>query len=65
MLELAQKIIDLTGSTSKIIYKALPVNDPIKRKPDISLAKKTLDWEPKVSIDEGLKKTIQYFKNTL
>lgn len=60
--ELAQKIISKTGSGGKITYKPLPIDDPVKRKPDISLAKNKLGWEPKVSLGEGLDKTIAYFK---
>ena len=55
-------VIDMTGSKSKIVYKDLPVDDPTQRKPDISLARKELDWEPKIPLEEGLKKTIDYFK---
>ena len=62
ILELAQKVIELTGSKSKIIYKPLPSDDPMQRQPDISLAKKELDWEPKVQLEEGLIKTIAFFK---
>ena len=61
MLELAQKVIDLTGSNSKIIYLPLPQDDPTQRKPVIDLAKKELGWEPKVMLREGLEKTIEYF----
>ena len=61
--QLAELIIELTNSNSKIIYNPLPENDPKKRKPDISLAKEKLNWEPKVSVIEGLQKTIEYFKN--
>jgi len=60
--ELAEKVIKSTNSKSKIIKKKLPQDDPKQRKPDISLAKKYLKWEPKVKLDEGLKKTISYFK---
>jgi UDP-glucuronate decarboxylase len=60
--ELAEKVIDLTGSGSKLIFKPLPSDDPMQRKPDISLAKKELDWEPKIQLEEGLKKTIDYFE---
>jgi len=63
MLELAQKIITLTGSSSKLTYKPLPQDDPLQRQPDISLAKKELDWEPTIALEEGLKKTIAYFKS--
>jgi UDP-glucuronate decarboxylase len=62
ILELANKVIKLVGSKSKIIYEPLPSDDPMMRKPDISLAKKELDWFPKVSLDEGLVKTIDFFK---
>jgi len=65
ILELAQKIIELTGSKSKITFKPLPADDPKKRQPDITLAKEKLNWQPKVSLEEGLKKTIEYFKQTL
>lgn len=65
ILELARKIIELTGSKSKIVFKPLPCDDPVQRRPDISLAKKTLKWEPKTSLDEGLMKTIQYFREIL
>ncbi len=64
MLELAQKVIDLTGSNSKIIYLPLPQDDPTQRKPVIDLAKKELDWEPTIPLEEGLKKTIKYFKES-
>ncbi|MDX9701566.1 MAG: SDR family oxidoreductase [Candidatus Auribacterota bacterium] len=63
--ELAEKIIKLTGTASKIIYKPLPVDDPTRRRPDISLAKQTLGWEPKVPVEEGLKNTIEYFRSKL
>ncbi len=62
MLELAEKVIKLTGSQSKIIHLEAPEDDPTRRQPDISLAKKELDWEPKVQLDEGLMKTIEFFK---
>lgn len=62
VLQFAEKIIELTGSSSKIIYKPLPQDDPTVRRPDISKAKKILGWEPKVNLEEGLKKTVEYFK---
>lgn len=66
MLELAQNVIDLTGSASKIIFMPLPQDDPKQRQPDISLAKQYLNnWEPKVQLREGLSKTIEYFDNLL
>jgi UDP-glucuronate decarboxylase len=61
ILELAQQVIELTASKSKIIYQPLPSDDPLQRKPDITLAKKELQWEPKVQLREGLMKTIEYF----
>jgi len=63
MLELAEKVISLTSSRSKIVYKPLPPDDPKQRRPDISLAKENLSWQPKVPLDEGLERTIAYFKN--
>jgi len=65
ILELAHKIIELTDSKSKIVFKPLPEDDPAQRQPDITLAKKVLNWEPKVSLEDGLKETIAYFKNLL
>ena len=65
ILDFAKLIIKLTNSSSKIIYKPLPLDDPSKRQPDITLAKKELNFEPKVDIEEGLIKTIEYFKNKL
>ncbi len=62
VLQLAERIISLTGSKSKIIFKPLPVDDPKVRRPDISLAKKLLKWQPKVKMDFGMQKTIEYFK---
>ena len=60
--ELAEKIIDLAGSKSKLSYHPLPDDDPVQRRPDISLASTALDWQPTVSLEDGLKKTISYFK---
>ena len=65
ILELAKKIINLTDSKSKIIYKPLPEDDPKRRRPNIELAEKELKWEPKIQLDEGLKKTINYFERLL
>lgn len=65
MLELAQNVIELTGSSSKLTFMPLPQDDPKQRQPDISLAKKELDWEPKVQLREGLVKTIAYFDTLL
>ena len=65
ILELAQMIIELCGSSSKIIFKPLPSDDPCKRRPDLTLAKEKLGYKPTVDIKDGLIKTIEYFKNTL
>lgn len=65
VLELAEMIIKLTGSKSKIVFKALPADDPKQRQPDISLAMDKLGWEPKVNFEEGLEKTIAYFDDLL
>jgi len=63
--ELAEQIIDLTGSSSKLEYKPLPSDDPTQRQPDITLAKEIMGWEPKIQLEEGLKKTIPYFEACL
>jgi UDP-glucuronate decarboxylase len=63
--ELAEKVIALTKSASKVVFKPLPSDDPKQRQPDISLARKKLDWKPVVELDEGLKKTIEYFKKNI
>lgn len=63
--ELAEKIIDLIGSSSKLEYKPLPSDDPIQRRPDITLAREKLGWEPGIRLEEGLKKTIPYFEGFL
>lgn len=65
MNELAETVLELTNSKSKIVYLDLPEDDPKKRRPDISLAKRELDWEPKISLREGLKETVDYFKRVL
>ena len=65
MLELAQKVLKITGSKSKIEHRPLPKDDPRQRKPDISLAKQKLGWEPRVALDDGLEKTIAYFRQHL
>ena len=62
IIEIAKKIIQLTKSESKIIFKDLPQDDPVRRKPDLSLAKKTIDWNLSISLEQGLIKTIDYFK---
>lgn len=65
MLELAEKVLRLTGSDSRLVYRDLPSDDPTRRRPDISLAKEILDWQPTVPLEEGLIKTIAYFRETL
>ena len=65
MLELAEKVIKLTASKSKLVFQALPTDDPKQRQPDITLAKQHLDWEPKVNLEDGLKETVSYFRKLL
>ena len=65
MLELAEVVLRLTGSRSKLVHAPLPMDDPVQRLPDISLAKKTLDWRPTVALEEGLERTIAYFRSIL
>ena len=65
MLELAEKVIQLTGTQSRIVHEALPADDPKQRQPDIELAKTELGWEPRVELDEGLVETIDYFRSYL
>lgn len=65
MLELAELVLRLSGSKSKLVYQALPSDDPKQRQPNIELAKQKLDWEPKVRLEDGLKETIAYFKKLL
>jgi UDP-glucuronate decarboxylase len=65
VLELAEKVLALTGSKSRIALKPLPSDDPVRRCPDISLAKSKLSWEPRVGLEEGLGKTIEYFREKL
>jgi len=65
MIELAEMVIKLTKSKSKLVFEPLPADDPMQRRPDITLAKKELGWEPKIQLEEGLTKTIEYFKSIL
>lgn len=65
IVELAKKVIELTGSRSKLIYEKLPADDPLQRRPDITLARSKLGWEPKVPLEAGLKRTIAYFEALL
>jgi UDP-glucuronate decarboxylase len=65
ILELAETVLRLTSSKSRLEFRPLPQDDPVRRKPDITKAKALLDWEPKVALEDGLKETISYFKNLL
>jgi nucleoside-diphosphate-sugar epimerase len=65
VLEFAQKIKAMTCSSSEIVFKPLPENDPLQRRPDISKAKRLLGWEPEVGLDDGLHRTILWFKTTV
>ena len=65
MLELAEMTLRFTSSKSKLIFMPLPIDDPKQRQPDIAFAKKSLNWSPKVGIEDGLKETIDYFKRLL
>ncbi|WP_319410096.1 UDP-glucuronic acid decarboxylase family protein [uncultured Desulfosarcina sp.] len=65
ILELAERITELTGSRSEVVFQPLPMDDPKQRRPDITLARQTLNWQPKIKLKEGLEKTIQYFDNLL
>jgi UDP-glucuronate decarboxylase len=65
VIELAEKVLAMTGSSSKIVRRPLPENDPMRRRPDISLAKAQLDWQPTIPVDEGLRHTIDYFRQFL
>jgi UDP-glucuronate decarboxylase len=65
VLELAQKTLELTGSSARLVFKPLPQDDPQQRCPDISRAKRLLDWQPTVSLTTGLKEAIRYFKEKL
>ena len=65
IIELAQKVLAMTGSRSALVYESLPEDDPVQRQPDITLARKTLDWSPTVELDEGLGETIRYFERAL
>ncbi|TVR00045.1 MAG: NAD-dependent epimerase/dehydratase family protein, partial [Spirochaetaceae bacterium] len=65
MLELANRIIEMTGSLSSVVHKPLPQDDPVRRKPDISLAQSTLGWQPTIPLEQGLAATITYFRELL
>ena len=62
ILELAEKVIQLTGSKSKLVFKPLPHDDPKQRQPDITLAKEKLNWQPTIELEDGLQKIVEYFK---
>jgi UDP-glucuronate decarboxylase len=63
ILELAERVIHLTGSHSKIVFKPLPADDPTQRRPNIELARQKLGWQPTIELEQGLERTIAYFKN--
>jgi UDP-glucuronate decarboxylase len=65
VLELAKKVLALTGGDCPIEHQSLPSDDPVRRKPDISLARQLLDWQPAVPLDEGLERTVEYFRHAL
>jgi len=65
ILDLAETIISMTGNPSKIVFKPLPQDDPMQRKPDISLARKILGWQPQINLEEGLERTIAYFREVI
>lgn len=65
ILELAEKVISITGSKSKIVHQPLPADDPLQRQPDISMARNEFGWEPKIALEDGLLKTIEYFKTII
>jgi UDP-glucuronate decarboxylase len=65
ILELAEKVIEMTNSRSEIVFRSLPVDDPVRRQPDITLARQVINWEPKVKLEVGLQKTIEYFDRLL
>ena len=65
ILQLAEKVIELTGAESQVVFRELPVDDPLQRQPDIQLAKEKLGWQPRVQLEKGLQKTIDYFRSIL
>jgi UDP-glucuronate decarboxylase len=65
IMELARMVIRMTGSASRIVFLPLPQDDPVQRRPDITLAREKIGWEPRVPLEEGLEKTITYFQQVL
>ena len=65
ILQLASQVIEMTGSRSKIVHRPKPQDDPRQRRPDISLARRVLDWQPRIELEEGLAHTVDYFRRTL
>jgi UDP-glucuronate decarboxylase len=65
ILQLAELVLEATGSTSKIERRPLPQDDPVRRCPDIALARRSLDWQPKVAIEQGLRATVGYFRSLM
>ena len=65
MLELAQRVLAVTGSSSEIRFEPLPTDDPTRRRPDISLARRLLGWKPEIDLDEGLARTAEWFRTVL
>ena len=62
VLQLAEMVLEVTGSTSEVVHEPLPVDDPVQRQPDISLARRVLGWEPRVQLREGLSRTAEWFQ---
>ncbi len=65
MRELAERVLSMTGSTSRIVYRSLPADDPVQRRPDITRANTFLSWKPEIPLEDGLEKTIDYFRTLL
>jgi UDP-glucuronate decarboxylase len=65
MLQLAENVLQITKSKSKIVFRPLPADDPVQRCPDITLARDKLSWEPKITLQEGLERTVEYFRQVL
>ena len=65
ILQLAERVLALTGSRSKLVYRELPTDDPKTRRPDVAFAESTIGWAPRIQLEEGLKRTIEYFEERL